>query len=301
MRIDLNLLVVFNAVARCGSVTLAAQQLSLSQPAVSHALNRLRHQLGDPLFQRGKGGFTLTNRALELQEPVRRLLSEAEDLFVATAFLPSQSDRTFTIAATDYAASTILPKLLEGLRRDAPHISLRVETVGEKTLDALKDGHLHLSFWGAKPPDSPWCWRALHQDNYVGVIDAAHPLSARAKKNRVSLEDYVRYPHAVVSLKDPGSSLVDAALAGLGQKRNKILVTPSFVTNLSSMRRTDLIATVPTKLLDTPLLDGYISFTLPFALQSFDYGLVWHERSAHDAGLKWLRTQIFRQAAVQMG
>src|SRR6516164_1124871 len=123
---DLNLLVVFRAVAETGSVSAAADHLALSQPAVSHALNRLRQALGDPLFVRGRDGLSPTPFAQAIMVPVRDALAQIETIFEKPTFDPSKEKRRFRIAASDFTAVALLAPMLQELSGIAPGISLDV-------------------------------------------------------------------------------------------------------------------------------------------------------------------------------
>ncbi len=291
-RPDLNLLVVFDAVVRSGSVTAASRDLALSQPAVSHALNRLRDVLNDPLFLRSKTGLVPTARAQQLVGPVQRILAEANLVFVASDFMAETSTRVFTIAATDYSALTLIPTLVRQLRNVAPGVLLNVVAFAEATLPDLQSGDVDVSFWGTVPPQNPWRWERLFEDRYVGVIAKSHALSGKVATPGVSLDDYLAYPHVVVSLRDPGSNQIDGALAGLHRMRKIAARTSGFVTNLACLHNTNLVASLPQRLCDARTLAECVTFEIPLALKPFHYGLVWHARADADPGLQWLRQQI---------
>ena len=126
MRPDLNLLVVFDAVASCGSVTLAAGRLALSQPAVSHSLKRLRAHFSDPLFIRKGAGVQPTPRATAIAKDIRQILQAADMVFTNRPFNPARTSRTFKIAASDYALSILLPSLQRKFLSKAPHCQLEI-------------------------------------------------------------------------------------------------------------------------------------------------------------------------------
>ena len=134
MKPDLNLLAVFDAVARTGSVTAAAEHLGLSQPAVSHALNRLRATVGDPLFTRSGRGLVPTPAALAMLAPARDLLARATALLSPQQFKPDSATMVFRLGASDFAAHTLVPDLVLRLRQAAPLVTLEVLPVGDQTL-----------------------------------------------------------------------------------------------------------------------------------------------------------------------
>lgn len=292
-RPDLNLLVVFDAVASCRSVSEAARRLSLSQPAVSHALNRLRDLLGDRLFVRGRTGFLPTPRAEAMIEPVRELLAAAGVVLASRSFDPSTSETNFRIVASDYANTILVPRLAARCRALAPGVGLTVASVGMTTLSDLETGDLDCAFWGAAVPEAPWCSRSLFGERLVGAMGRAHPLAARAAAGRITLDDYLAHPHVVVSLRDPSPSIVDTTLASLGLSRRVAVRTTSFASNLATLAGTDLIASVPSRLAAAMDPDAVIVFEVPLDLPPIDYRLVWHRRTDTDPGAAWLRRTIF--------
>ena len=293
-RLDLNLLAVFDAVAASGSVTGAAERLSLSQPAVSHALNRLRALTGDPLFVRSRRGLAPTPRAEAMRAPVRDILSASAAVLSNAAFVPADSERRFRVGASDYASLTVIPALARTCRSSALRIRLEMRPVERTTLAELESGELDCAFWGADPPGPPWRMSRLFVERLIGMIAEDHPLAGRLKAgNRMTLDDYLAYPHVSVSMRAPGGSPVDSALAALGRSRMVGVVTQSFAANMESLRRTDLIASIPSRLaLDAP--GGLLTFQLPLALADYDYTLVWHLRTDADPANEWLRREIHR-------
>lgn len=289
---DLNLLVVFAAVARTGSVSAAANSLSLSQPAVSHALARLRVWAGDPLFVRNRRGVTLTPHAEAMRARAEAVIADAQRLLMRQHFVAATSTHTFTIGTSDYAGVTIIPPLCAAIRAEAPGINLMCRPFGETTLEDMADGAMDLSFWAGKPPKKPFRSELLYRERFVGVMSAAHPLANGHTKPRVTLKHYASCPHAVVSMKDPGRNSIEGELAKLGITRRAAMVSHSFIGNLQCLHNTDLLSAVPAQLLRTEAARGLVSFTLPFAIPLYDYGLIWHERVASDPAVQWLRQQI---------
>jgi DNA-binding transcriptional LysR family regulator len=291
MKRELGLLVVFDAVAQSGSVTAAARQLALSQPAVSHALNRLRDLTGDQLFARSGRGLVATARAHALMVPVRELLAEADRLLHAGPFDPARDVRRMRVAASEYAMLTIVPALLRETSRSAPHVMIEVQPVGPETLLHLERGIVDVSFWGTTLPKAQFQQMTLFRENFVGVARSRHPVFGQTSR-RVSLRQYLAHPHAVVSLGDPGRNVIDEVLASKGHARRIAAATPSFMANLAALSGSDLIATVPSRLCRGPHMRGLATFALPMAVDAYDYCLIWHQRSTGDAALAWLRARI---------
>ena len=297
MKPDLNLLAVFDAVARTGSVTAAAVHLGLSQPAVSHALNRLRATVNDPLFTRSGRGLVPTPGALAMLEPARDLLAGATALLTPQKFRPETASDVFRLGASDYAVHTLVPDLVLRLRQAAPQATLQILPVGSQTLRQLESGGLDLSFWGTQAPDRPYHHRTVLQEHYLGVARRNHPIFASSPKGAVTLSHYLAYPHAVVSQRDPGTNEVDRALTNLGIVRQIGLISHSFTGNMASLRTSDLIANLPSRLCASSHLHGLQSFLLPFELPTYTYGLVWHQRTDAAAGHTWLRNLVADCAA----
>ncbi len=288
-RLDFNLLVIFDAVATTGSVSKAAAKLSLSQPAVSHALNRLRDQLDDKLFVRSGQKLVPTARALTMMPSVEKLLREAQDVFSPDAFDPAVDARTFRLASSDYTHLILNPAVIAACRHRAPNASLQISGVDGRLLDRLAEGSLDVSFWGLAPPPDPYRSMMLFKEKFVGVVDGRHPL---ARMNPVSLDDYLAFPHVSVVFGLAGQNPLDIALGKVNAQRDVRIVSPSFITSLSALRGTDLIASLPSRFTENALANGYARFELPFGPIEYAYYLIWHERSDNDPALAWFRELI---------
>ncbi|MDV6329535.1 LysR family transcriptional regulator [Asticcacaulis sp. 201] len=297
-RYDLNLLQVFRAVATHRSITRAAQELSMSQPAVSHALNRLRGILHDPLFVRGRGAMQLTPFGETLVEPVRSAVDAALGIFSTTPFSPETSERSFTIGVTDYALFTIIPALVSRLRAVAGGVRLKLVMLDAEAPAKLETGEMDCGFWGITPPGPKLHVRTLAMERFVGVICSAHPLADKARAGAVRLEDYLAYPHSGVHFMNVGPGPVDQALADLGYERKVIVSAPSFANNLACLSGTDIIASAPLKLTNITPFFNLVTFELPFPMPEYPYLLIWHERTHADPASQWLRDIIASVAVL---
>jgi DNA-binding transcriptional LysR family regulator len=295
MRTDLNLLVILDALCRFGSVSRAAAALSLSQPAISHALNRLRAATGDPLFTRSGRGLVPTPRALALAEPVAGIVAAGQACLRPEAFDPAADAVRFRLGVSDYAGLTLLPELVAAVIAAAPNARVEALPVGPGVLRQLESGGLDLSFWGTAPPPTPVLYQPLWAERFVAVLRRDHP--ALVATGRLSLQAYLGLAHAVVSLGDPGQSPVEAALAGVGQSRKVVLTSPSFAANLAAVAVSDLVATVPARLA-LSLPEALLACPLPVAVPGFDYGMIWHPRGDASPALRWLRAMIRRLAVA---
>jgi DNA-binding transcriptional LysR family regulator len=290
-RLDLNLLEVFEAVASSGSTTLAADRLAISQSAVSHALNRLRDVVGDPLFVRARGALAPTPHAASMVAPVQEVLRSARLLMAPASFDPASSARRFKVGASDYAAVTTVPDLVRRVRLNAPGVVVEMLPIGERVLLELESGELDITFFGAQPPSTPFLSRELFRERFVGLLCARHPLALRAGQGLLSLEDYLAYPHAMVTFRDPRLSPIDAALADIGRTRRIALVTPSFASNVTSLAGTDLLMSIPSRLASSIDSGDLVRFELPLAIPEYPYSIIWHRRTDADPACAWLRLQ----------
>ena len=288
-RIDLNLLLVFDTVARSRSVTAAASQLSLSQPAVSHALKRLRDVVGDPLFVRSRAGLVATPRAAAMIHPVRRLIEGAHDVFANKEFDPATTTQTFRVGASDYSLLTVVPKLVEFLRSHAPGSNLEVRAMNERMLSGLEAGEIDMTFWGESTPEPHFVGRTLFHEKFIGLVCVNHPLAKKARQRKITITDYLAFPHMRVSFGSLQPSPVDVVLAERGLHRKVAVVTPNFASNVASLPGSDLILSIPRRLLSEADAQHYVTFALPLAVPAFPYSLVWHKRTEADRPLQWLR------------
>ncbi|WP_298609643.1 LysR family transcriptional regulator [uncultured Thiothrix sp.] len=293
-RIDLNLLVVFEAVARCQSVTVAAEQLALSQSAISHALKRLRLLLEDELVVRGRNGLVLTPRAESLLPRVQQLLADTKQLFNHAPFDAASTQQCFKVAASDYSIATFLPRLIAILNAEAPQARLEIENYSAQTLTRLEQGELDAAFIGNTPPTSPFSMMPLIREHLVGLMSQQHPLAHKLQTNAISLEEYLRYRHIVVSFKDPQPSAIDVELAQWGLKRSIAMSSPNMLANIAALANTDLIMNVPSRLLANLNNPDLLAFELPLKLAPQHFSLIWHKRLDGDLALAWLRSLVTR-------
>lgn len=299
MKPDLNLLAVFDAVALTGSVTAAAAQLGLSQPAVSHALNRLRSTVGDPLFTRSGRGLVPTPTAQGMLAPVREVLITATALLAPKSFTPESDRSVFRIGASDYAALILVPALARLVQSKAPLVTLEIVSAGRETLHKLESDELDVSFWGTEPPDKPFHYEALFQEHYIGVAHARHAIFAAAISGKIPLLAFLEYPHAVVSMGDPGANQIDKALQLLGETRRVSLSSHSFAGNIASLNGCDYIANLPSKLGRVALGLGLQVFELPMDVPPYSYGFVWHHRTHMSPKHLWLRNVMNSAASMK--
>lgn len=293
--IDANLLVVFNAMSGEGNVTLAAQRLGISQPAMSNALARLRRLFDDPLFVRTPGGMRPTPFAERLVEPI----AQACRLFEAALQTDSGFDpataapRNFTLYLSDIGELVFLPRVLRELRRVAPRMRVAVRRVPESGIvDAMAAGEADLAIGIFPAMGAGMYQQALYEDGFVCIARRDHPQI----KSRLSTSLYLSAPHAVVAASGTThESVVDKALGGHRLKRQVAVSVPHFLPLPSIVAQTDAIATIPARMVSAlPIGPELKVLNLPFKTPKIEIRQYWHERYHHDAANRWLRELIAR-------
>lgn len=175
--LDLNLLRVFDALLEERSVTRAGDRLGLTQSAVSHALGRLRHVLGDPLFTRKSGGIEPTPRALEIGPALHAAIGQLEEALSPPVFDPLTAQRRFTLAAGPYASTILVPPLVERLRQAAPGVRLQIEAYGPDYHDSLESGRIDAAIVSRDADGRRFKFVPLFTEDMVWVVRQGHPLA----------------------------------------------------------------------------------------------------------------------------
>lgn len=302
LRIDVNLLVAFDTLARERSVTRAAERSGVTQSAMSHTLRRLRDMLGDPLLVRGRGGMVLTPRAQALVVPLRAgLRSLARALAEPEPFDPAQAHRCFRIASPDLFDILATPALLQHLQQHAPGIDLALVPRPADLGQALETGELDLAIEPVLLDEQPFTrgpalgselrQRTLFRDSMRCFVRAGHPLAGR---RRISVKAYAELDHLLVSPTGEGAGLVDRYLREQGLSRRIVLRVPHFSSALAILATTDLVLTAPRSLGRSPLVDDVVDFAVPLALPEHAIAMVWHPRYAEDPGHRWFRDTMLQ-------
>ncbi|MDH1561531.1 LysR family transcriptional regulator [Ectopseudomonas chengduensis] len=295
---DLNLLLVFHVLYQERNASLAAERMALSQPALSHKLNKLRHQFGDPLFVRAPRGVTPTPRAHELAPQVQRLVGELEGFYErcdGQDFL-SRVERLH-LYSTDYIEQTLLPRLLPILRQHAPNLVLVTHnTRGQLPRDELEKGTCDLAIAGFYK-DLP---RTFHQQRLLSedfVVLAAHDNPRLA--DGLDLQCFVTCEHLITTLTGDLEGLVDRALQQRGLQRRIAAGLSSFVAPARLLRGSDLLLTCLRSLAEEAVArDPELRMhPLPLELPRVEVMQIWHERTHADPLRSWFRRQV--QAVAQ--
>ena len=294
-RIDLNLLVVLEGLLVERHVSRAAERLHMSQPAVSHALARLRELLGDPLLVRAGRGMRLTPRAQALERPLAQALQQVRVVLGPAGFAPAVARRTFRLAMSDYGAGVVLPGLVAQVRREAPGVDLVVTQASrEAMLAQVADGDIDLALGVFQQLPEDVRASALFEERFLCALDAA----SLPRSGRLSLKAYMARPHALLAMgSGGGASEIDAALAALGQRRRIGLLLPHWGIAPGLIRGTDLILTVAARSLGQAARRGLAVCEVPFPVPPYKFNLLGHARAEGDPGQAWLRERL--QAAAR--
>lgn len=284
--LDLNLLVALDALLRDASVSRAAMRLNLSQPATSHALQRLRDLIGDPLLVRNGARMELTPRAQALRSPLAQALDQVRTLFVSDEFDAARSERHFRLMMPDLAVELLMPPLMEKVTRLAPNVTIDVVPWRSSTIftpDFARTIDLVISIGNS--------FKGFHRQRLYTDLDAlavrrGHPAGAKLRKR----EAFLAARHVAVIIRGHNEDLIDTWLRTKGIERRIALVVPGYIEALHVTARTDLVAFVPRRLIAalskqlslmtvTPLLDPGID----------EQHMFYPTRAQMDPGSIWLR------------
>ena len=298
--IDLNLLVVLDALLETRSTTRAAKRLALSQPATSHALGRLRELFGDPLLVREGRGLAPTPFAVELAPRVRAALEAVRSAVSGPSrFDPRTSSRVFTMGTGDYAASVLLPKLAARLAAEAPKVELFVKPYADASTETLAGDVVELVCGPPVTGPRPAWARSeiLFEERFVCLVRKDHPLG----RGRLTLDRYCALPHVLVAPRGTSrEGAVDEALARLGRRRRVAVALPSFFVAPQIVRETDYVLTLAEHVArDVGRFLGLRLLEPPVDLEGFSIAMHWHARHDADEGHRFFRDAV--RASASMG
>ena len=305
--LDLNLLRVFDEVMAERSLTRAARNLSLTQPAISNAMRRLRDTLGDELVQRSGQGMAPTPRALAIWPAVRDALRQLQASLIPDEFLPAQATNSFVLAMADATAVELLPQLLDILNHEAPGVSIRVVPLTTRDPRPMLDGEacdLAVGHFPSVVPDltvkvqsgetMPFFFERLYDGDYVCVMRRQHPLAA----GKLSLDDFCNARHMLVSFSGQPYGFIDEALTALGRRRRVVLTVNQFFSAGWVAARSDLLTVLPHHFVRLTGIGAELAIKpLPFAVSAVHVDSLWHRRSDRNSAHVWLRRTLMRVAA----
>jgi len=291
--LDLNLLVILRALLAAQHVSRAAEQLGMSQPAVSRSLKRLREVFDDPLLVRGPDGLSLTDRAMHLQEPLDRVLGEIHQLVSATSFDPARASGSIRLGCLDLEASIYLGDMVSVVRRDAPGMDLEIYSHPGDFFTRLARGQLHLAISGLEPRRNAdqFHRRVIDRTWSECLMSAKHPLAS----GEMTLSRFLDANHGIVSITGEGPALMDDQLRRLGRSRRVMVRLSSFFNVPDACLDSDVIFSLPHRMARRlSQHGGIVRRPLPDELRAggFPMYLYWHARHHADAMHRWLRQTV---------
>lgn len=297
-QVDLNLFVVLEAIYREGNITRAGHQLNLTQPAISHALKRLRDLLQDPLFVRQGPHMVPTPFTRNMIEEVRQALQILEtNLSQSRNFIPEHTRRTFQMSLWEYAEALILPSLLQRLVHAAPGMSITTSRAKRRDLETeLASGSIDLAIDIPMTTSDRIRHKRLLNEPFAVLARHGHP----ALKEKLDLDTYVAQRHIQISSRRHGPSLIDIELGRQGLRREIFLRSQHNLTACMVVSQTDMLLTLPERhaqLLNKVLLNQVYPF--PLAGPRLEAHLYWHESVENDPANRWLREEIEKVLATE--
>lgn len=291
--IDLNLLVLLDALLREHSVTRAAAVVGISQPAMSNALRRLRTLLDDPILVRTTRGMQPTARAKKLQRPIHLALTQMEAAIAPNrAFEPDTAERLFTILVSDYAASVLLPQVVGRLEQEAPHIALNIINAGSDAVDQIEGGEADFLIGELHKLPANFHKRKLWSDRLACLIRRDHP-ALLAADGELTLDAFLAQKHVLITQTGVGLSRLDEALADRGVSRTINVLTRHYQLPRELVAHSDMVVALPARIaryqanhLGLAVLDP------PIELPPFQIDIAWGALDHQDVAHRWLRERI---------
>jgi len=308
--LDLNLLRVFDEVMSERNITRAAARLSMTQPAVSNALKRLRETLGDELVHRSGHGVEPTPKALALWPTVRDALAQLRSSLAPGRFDPAQAHQAFVLAMADATAAKLVPGLVFILESEAPGLSLRVlplttrdprELLASGGAD-MAIGHFPgvLAELGAthlQEAVPSFVHQRLYDGEYVVVMRKGHPLAGKP----LDLDRYCAARHLLVSFSGRPFGFVDEALTALSRRRRVVLTVNQFFTAGQVVASTNLLTVLPRHFVAAAgLVDTLVMRELPLAVPAVHVDALWHRQAVHNSAHAWLREAVYRASVLEV-
>ena len=304
--LDLNLLRVFDEVMAERSLTRAAHKLSLTQPAVSNAMRRLREAVGDELLVRSGQGVEPTARAMALWPPVREALAQLQESLAPGRFDPATATSTFVLAMADATAATLVPALVEILEREAPGVAIRVLPLTTRDPRQLLDDEaadMAVGYFPAVLADLTaraqsgdavaFESRRLYDGEYVCVMRQGHPLAHAP----LTLDAYCEARHMLVSFSGRAFGFIDEALASLGRERKVVITVNQFFTAGRVVCGSDLLTVLPRHFVPvTGIADALVQRALPLNVPPVHVDALWRRRGPQQTAMTWLLQALARSS-----
>lgn len=297
--IDLNLLVIFDALLRERHVTRAARTVGLSQPAMSSALARLRGVFKDELLVRTASGMQPTPRAAALIEPVQQAISQIERvLATGRRFDAAKSNRRFAVRMSDLLSYLLLPSLMTEITVKAPSVSLDIRHLSPlQTIDALERDEIDVAVSMGLEHTGTIKQDVLFTDRMVAVMRGTHPLAS----GKISLKHFLATRHLKVSMAPTDIRFADDVLSKVNLERDVALNVPHWLLVPHVLATTDYVAVMPGAFAAAVQSRKLVVRDLPFAAKTFDWCLYWHRRHQENAANLWLRERIKSASQARSG
>jgi len=290
--IDLNQLVLFQQLIVERRVSKVAENLGLTQPAVSNTLAKLRRHFGDDLFVRTPKGMMPTPFAEQLAEPIGEALGMIHSgLNLHSGFDPASVQRSVTIGMTDIGEIVFLPQLLDRLRQVAPGVSLTTVRTTTSTLrEDMEAGKVDLAIGPLPQLKAGFFQRQLFRQRYVCLFRQGHPLD----RKRMALADFQAAEHLIIVSAGTGHGKVDDLIRRAGVERSVRLTVPHFVSVGHILRRSDMVATVTERLAEGLAEPFGLRFVPhPIDLPEVAINVFWHAKVHRSPAHQWLRGLVF--------
>ena len=286
---DLNLLVVFDAVMRERSVTRAGQRIGLSQPAMSHALNRLRYLLKDELFVRTPEGMVPTPRAEQLAPPLRNALRDMQLALEPETFEPEKASRRFVVAANNYAAVVLVPDLVMAASKASPGLRLVVRPSGTLNVpDMLDRGELDLAIGNFPSPGERFTSTVLLEDPFVLAMRSGHP----AGNEKLTAASLAALSFFEISSSGEDTSFIDEFLSKHGLERNVRHRAPH-LSSACVLYHSDMVAVLSRRTAEAFTRDDGLALReLPCPTPKVPTCMLWHRRLDNQPAHRWLRDLV---------
>lgn len=275
------------------SISKAAQELGLTQSAVSHALDKLREITHDPLFVKSGRGISPTARAIELGNQAKQFLNQLQTFSDTPDFSPKDLDLTFTIAANDLQRDLLLPRLFEKVRNQAPKVKFKVISSGIPSLEMLRDQGCHLAISPRPPNGSDIVHKRLFEDQYVVFYDA----TKRDAPN--SVEDYLTAEHISVVYDPPRPIALDEFLLEKNLRRNFAITVPSFSAIPAFLKGSTMLATLPS-MVKVNLFKEFAIGNVPVDCPGMPMYMIWHKKYHKDPAQQWIRELLTSTAVTEL-
>lgn len=288
--IDLNLLIVFQQLIINKSVTQAAEQLNISQPAMSHALKRLRVTFGDELFVRVHQFMEPTPFAMQLAGPICEALNTLQQaVHKNRAFDAQHSEREFVIAMTDIGIALFIPRLMQLLTGIAPDIRLKIVEIDATLAEKMINGSIDLTIGCLPQLQNGFYQRQLFKHDYVCLCRQQHP----ARKKKMTQDNFTKLKHINVMSPFTGHAEINHYFSHAGITRDIQIEVPQFSSLFALIENSDFVAIVPRRLAEFSQKSHALSFFIPpITLPLIPVNMFWHSRFHKDMGNIWLRNLL---------